>query len=312
MPTTAIFDPAYRFWHLRRFWQLCLIPPMLGILFATLYPANSTGIATPFGAGILMAIWACGAAIYLVLWPRLPLEVLALALTLGLCVAVAPAIALIHPSLLALMFLALPAIAFALVTWINRMLCGLLFVGPGVGRHLSASGVSDLCPERVIRELRIEANLDGPMLRTGPMASDGTFRLCFPLPPEIQLIPHSPDNPSDPQHGDWECVARIVDESPYHQLQSLIPQSEPHKETRVLLRAEPNGQGSLVWMDEFETGLPLGCALMFGLIGLQEDYLRARIDHAQGRPSPAIRWAAPTSPLKLFARWMAREKAATR
>lgn len=312
MPTNAVFDPAYRFWHLRRFWQLCLIPPMLGILFATLYPPNITGIATPFGGSILMAIWASGAALYLVLWPRVPLEVLALSLTLGLCVAVAPAIALIHPSLLALMLLTLPAIGFALALWSNRMLCGLLFVGPGVGRHFSASGLSDLCPERVIMALRIDANLDGPMFRTGPIARDGTFPLCFPLPPEIQLIPQSTNTPTDPQHGGWDCVARIVDESPFHQLQSLIPLSEPHKETRVLLRAEPHGNGSRVWMDEFETGLPLGCALIFGLIGLQADYLRARIDHAQGDPSPAIRWATPSSPLKLFLRWMAQEKAAAR
>lgn len=312
MPQDTLFDPVYRFWHLRRFWQLCLIPPMLGVLCATLYPPNIIGIATPTGAALGLGIWALGSATYLILWPRLPLEVFALSLSVAAIFAIAPAVALIHPELLAWMVLALPVIAFGMVVGVTRLLDRMLFIGPGVGRHFTASAESRLAPEEVIAALRLRGGLHGPMLQTGPITSDGQFALSLPAPPELQAILHPSQPPDGQLHGIWECVARIIDEGPQHQLQSMIPKAEPHKETRILLRAEPSATGSTVSMDEFETDLPLGCAILFRLIGLHEDYLRARVDCAEGRPSPAIRFAALNSPLLMIVRRMARERATNR
>jgi hypothetical protein len=309
MPQDTLFDPAYRLWHLRRFWQLCLIPPMLGILCAILYPSNISGLATPTGAALGLGLWAVGSATYLIFWPRLPLEVFALSLSLAAIFAIVPAIAVTDPGLMPWVALVLPVLALAMVIAAARVLNWMLFIGPGVGRHFTAHAESCLAPEEVIAALRLRGGLSGPMLQTGPMASDGQFTLCLPAPPELQPILHSSLPPDRHLHGSWECFARIIDESPRHQLQAIIPKAEPHKETRILLRAEPSNAGSTVSMDEFETDLPLGCAILFRLIGLHEDYLRARVDRAEGRPSPAIRFAALNSPLLMLARWMARKRA---
>lgn len=309
MPQDTLFDPAYRLWHLRRFWQLCLIPPMLGILCATLYPPNISGLATPSGAALCLGLWTLGSAIYLILWPRLPLEVFALSLSLGAIFALVPAVAVMNPGLFLWMALALPAFALPMVVAATRLLDRMLFIGPGVGRHFTASAESRLAPEQVIAALRLRGGQSGPMLQTGPMANDGQFTLSLPAPPELQPILDPSHSPDGHLHGKWECFARVIDESPRHQLQAMIPKTEPHKETRILLRAEPSATGSTVSMDEFETDLPLGCAILFRLIGLHEDYLRARVDRAEGRPSPAIRFAALNSPLLMFARWRARERA---
>ena len=316
MPYPTVFKPAYRLWHLRRLWQLCLIPPMLGIICATAYPPNdgtsASAIATPLGAVIILGLWAVGSAAYLIRWPRLPLEVLALSVTTALILGIAPAIALIYPGLLALMLLALPGLVLTMVIAITGFLGRLLFVGPKVARHFTASADSHLGAEQVIAALRLDAGLDGPMGQSGTKDSDGHFAFRIPAPPELQPIIHGADDPGHCLHHTWDCMAQIIDESPRHQLQSMIPQAEPHKETRILLRAEPQQKGARVWMDEFETDLPLGCAVLFQLIGLHDDYLRARIDRAEGRPSPAIRFAEVTSPVLMFARWLAREKAASR
>jgi len=312
MPQDTLFDPAYRLWHLRRFWQLCLIPPMLGILCATLYPPNIAGIATPAGAAIGLGLWAFGSATYLILWPRLPLEVFALSLSVGAIFAIVPAVVLIHPGLMAWMFLALPVIGLGMVIGITRLLDWMLFIGPGVGRHFTASAESHLAPEEVIAALRLRGGLRGPMLQTGPLTNDGQFALSLPAPPELQPILNPSRAPDGHLQATWECFARIIDESPRHQLQSMIPKAEPHKETRILLRAEPSATGCTVSMDEFETDLPLGCAILFRLIGLHEDYLQARIDLAEGRPSASIRRASPNSPLLMLARWTARNRATAR
>jgi hypothetical protein len=305
MPQDHVFDPAYRFWHLRRFWQLCLIPPMLGILGATLYPPNATGIATPLGACLILGLWALGSAAYLVLWPRLPLEVLALALCLSVSLAIAPGLALIHPALLGLFLVLWPIAAGFMMIEINRLLGQAIFCGPGVGRHFIARRPSILPPEEIMSALRLGPDQDHPMGRSGPTAPDGSFFIEFPAPPEIQPILRGM---ADPDKAVWHCRAMIVDESPLHQVQSLIPLAEPQKETRVLLRAEPKGTGSMVFMDEFETDLPFGCAVVFRLIGLHDDYLRARIDWAEGRPSEAIRCAAITSPVLKLAAEIMRER----
>lgn len=312
MPQDTKFDPAYRLWHLRRFWQLCLIPPMLGILGATLYPPNATGIATPLGAGLTLGLWALGSAAYLVLWPRLPLEVFALSLTLGVIFVSVPAVALIDPGLVAWMLLALPILALAMVIGFTRLLDRIMFIGPGVGRHFTASAESRLAPEEVIAALRLRGGLRGPIVQTGPLTSDGQFALSLPAPPELQPILHPAQATKGHPHATWDCFARVIDESPRHQLQAMIPKAEPHKETRILLRAEPSPTGSTVSMDEFETDLPLGCAILFHLIGLHEDHLRARIDLAEGRPSASIRWANANSPLLMLAHRIARDRATAR
>ena len=294
MSLIPAFDPLYRIWHLRKVWQLCLIPPMLGVLAATLYPDRLAALSTPFGAGLLLSLWAVGSALHLILWPRLPVEVLAWSVTLGLLLAVAPGI--LHTrdgSAFSLVWLA--ALAAPLGLALNHLILTLMFRGPTVGRHYSASASTRLGPEHILQSLRLGPDQSGPFAETGPACNDGSFTVHLPVPVQID---------SRRAAGLWSCTARLVDESALHQLQALVPVAEPHKETRILLRAEADGDGARIFVDEFETGLPLGCALLFGLTGMHDDMLRARIDHAEGRPSQAIRAATQTSPLRAIGEWV--------
>ena len=281
MPLVPVFDPVYRFWHLRRVWQLALIAPMLGVILATWHPLGTSWLTTPHLAAGLLAVWAVIAALHLICWPRHPVEVLAWSLTLGAGLGLAPVI--MGLGAVAAAVLLIPLLALAC----HRVTRRAVFSGPLVGHHFHAACHSDLAPAHIVHALRLTPGTSDPFRQTGPGDAQGQFLHTTPVPPEL-----------NPAAGDvWETRARVVDESALHQLQALIPLDEPHKETRILLRAEASGHGSRVTMDEFETGLPLGCAVLFGLIGLHEDTLRARIDHSQGLPSRTIRAAAGTSPL---------------